>query len=78
MLGGHPGRNSGFGGGAGGHFKAGGFEIGLQRVEHFHGQFRAPQFEILFLPVAVEADGIGDVFGEGLAVVAFADEDVAV
>lgn len=59
------------------HFVPGGVQIGLQGVENDHGKFGAPGLEFGFGPAAVEANGAGDVFGKSLAVVAFADEDIA-
>src|SRR5215469_11597058 len=52
-------------------------EIGVERVEDHHGEFGAEAIEFFLGPEAVEAGGSGDVFGEGVAEVALADEDIA-
>ena len=52
-------------------------EVALQQVEHGAGQFA---FSLVLLgvgPVAIQANGIGDVFGKRLAVAAFAGQNLA-
>ena len=51
-------------------------QIGVQGVQDNHGEFGAKVVEFAFTPSAIETHGPGDVFGKGLAVVAFADQDV--
>src|SRR5579864_182616 len=68
----------GFGVGTGASLVAGQVQVGAERVEDHHWEFGAEAVEFVFAPVTVEARGAGDVLREGLAVVAFTDEDVAV
>src|ERR1700677_1731695 len=78
LAGGLLGRNGcGLGRGAGTQFVAGGFEIGMQRIQSSHGHLGAPGLHLFFAPASIEADGAGDVFWEGLAKISFATEYVA-
>src|SRR5580658_2582897 len=56
---------------------AGVVEIEAQRVQGDHGELGAEGVEFGFAPAAIQAHRSGDVFRESLAVVAFADENVA-
>ena len=51
---------------------AGVVEIESQRVESDHGKFGAEGVEFGFGPAAVQANGARNIFGECLAIVAFA------
>lgn len=62
---------------SGGGFVAGEIQVGIEGIEDDHGEFGAEGVEFFFGPAAIEAGGSADVFGKSLAVVAFADEDVA-
>src|SRR5579862_4253215 len=62
---------------AAGGFVAGGVEVGVQGIEDHHRKLVAKAVEFFFAPISVEARGTGDVFGKGVAIVAFADKDVA-
>src|SRR5579872_1588971 len=63
--------------GAGGGFVAGQIQVGAERVQGNHGELGAEGVEFAFGPATVQAHGAGDVLRKGLAIVAFADEDVA-
>src|SRR5437660_1553278 len=52
-------------------------EITLQGIEDEAGQFVSPVVQFGFTPIAVQADGVAEVFGKNLAVAAFAHQDVA-
>src|SRR5215469_10199438 len=56
---------------------AGGVQIGIERVQDHHGQFVAETVDLFFAPIAVEAGGAGDLLRERVAVVPFADKNVA-
>src|SRR5579872_5938336 len=58
-------------------FGAGQIQISLQRVEHGAGKFVAPFVLLGVAPVTIQAGGVVQVFGESLAVSAFANERVA-
>src|ERR1035438_8021798 len=58
-------------------FVLGQVEICAEGIEDDHGQLVAEGVEFAFRPTTVQAHGSGDVFRESLAIVAFANQDVA-
>src|SRR5579871_3354727 len=66
-----------FGVGAGSRFVLGQVEICAEGIEDDHGQFVAEGIELTFGPTTVKTRRSADVFRESLAVVAFANQDVA-
>ncbi len=63
--------------GAGSCFVLGQVEVCAQGIEDDHGQFVAEGVEFVFGPTAVQAHRSSDVLREGLAIIAFANQDVA-
>src|SRR5689334_14032311 len=60
-----------------GGFGAGSVEIGMETIEHDHGHLSAPTLQFLFFEMPVQADGVGQVFGEGEMILPFANQNVA-
>src|SRR5579862_2624205 len=63
--------------GSGGSFVTREIEIGAEGVEDHHGKLGAEAVEFVFAPVPIQARRSGNVFGECLTVIAFADQDVS-
>src|SRR5205809_5340209 len=52
-------------------------QIALQNVKDSRGQFIAPFILLVVAPIAIQTDGIVEIFWKGLAVAAFAYQRVA-
>ena len=52
-------------------------KVTLQQIENEAGQLVSPFFQFGFAPVAVQANGVAEIFGKSLAVAAFTDQDVS-
>src|SRR6266446_4180681 len=52
-------------------------QIPLQRIEHKAGELISPIVQLRLAPVAIQANGVGEVFRERLPVAAIADQNVS-
>src|SRR6266566_6596498 len=51
-------------------------QIPLQQVQHKAGELVSPIVQLSLAPVAIQANGVGEVFGERLPVAAIADQNI--
>src|SRR6266567_4898325 len=58
-------------------FRAREIQVPLQCVEHEARKFVSPFVELGFAPIAVQSNGIAEVFGKNLTVRAFTDHNIS-